>query len=64
MAQVREAFAGVEDADPQAGEELQPRTPRVETSGAAQTWLRPRTEARRVAGILARATAEILGKSQ
>jgi DNA-binding PadR family transcriptional regulator len=59
MAQVREAFAGVEDADPQTGEELHRVYHELKQALRRKRGSGP-DEARRIAGILARAAAEIL----
>ncbi len=61
MAQVREAFAGVEDADPQAADELHRARHAIKHALMRKRGCSPE-EARRIAGILARATAEILGQ--
>lgn len=61
MAQVREAFAGLDDADPAAAEDLH-RARHALKHALMRKRGCPPDEARRVAGILARAAAEILGK--
>ncbi|WP_428374516.1 PadR family transcriptional regulator [Lichenicoccus sp.] len=61
MAQVREAFAGVEDSDPQAADELHQARHAIKHALMRKRGCSPE-EARRIAGILTRATAEILGK--
>jgi DNA-binding PadR family transcriptional regulator len=63
MAQVREAFAGMEDADPQAADDLHQARHALKHALMRKRGSSPE-EARRIAGILARATAEILGKSE
>jgi len=63
MAQVREAFAGLEDADPNAADDLHQARHALKHALMRMRGCTP-DEARRVAGILARATAEILGKAQ
>jgi DNA-binding PadR family transcriptional regulator len=63
MAQVREAFAGMEDADPQAADDLHQARHALKHALMRQRGCAPE-EARRIAGILARATAEILGKPE
>lgn len=63
MAEVREAFAGVEDADPQTAEDLHRVYHELKHALRRKRGCGPE-EARRIAGILARATAEILGKPQ
>ncbi len=59
MAQVREAFAGVDDADPQASEELHQARHAIKHALASKRGCAP-DEARRIAGILTRAAAEIM----
>jgi DNA-binding PadR family transcriptional regulator len=61
MAGVREAFAGLEDADPQAADDLHQARHALKHALFGKRGCAP-DEARRIAGILARATAEILGK--
>jgi DNA-binding PadR family transcriptional regulator len=63
MAQVREAFAGVEDADPQAADDLHQARHALKHALMHKRGCAPE-EARRVAAILARATAEILRKPE
>lgn len=62
MAEVREAFAGVEDADPQAGEDLHRARHELKHALMRKRGCAP-DEARRIAGILARAAAEISRKA-
>jgi DNA-binding PadR family transcriptional regulator len=59
MAHVREAFAGLEDADPQAADDLHQARHALKRALMRMRGCTP-DEARRVARILARATAEIL----
>ena len=61
MAQVREAFAGVEDADPQAADELHQARHAIKHALMRKRGCSP-DEARRIAGILTRAAAEIVGR--
>jgi DNA-binding PadR family transcriptional regulator len=61
MADVREAFAGLQDADPQAADDLHEARHALKHALLRKRGCSP-DEARRIAGILARATAEILGK--
>ncbi|WP_342627281.1 PadR family transcriptional regulator [Nguyenibacter vanlangensis] len=62
MAEVREAFAGVDAADPQAADELHQARYALKHALIRKRDCSP-AEARRIARILDRATAEILGKS-
>ncbi len=59
MAQVREAFAGVHDADPQGSEELHQARHAIKHALAQKRGCTAE-EARRIAGILTRAAAEIM----
>nr|WP_321986347.1 PadR family transcriptional regulator [uncultured Lichenicoccus sp.] len=61
MSQVREAFAGLDDADPRAADELHQARHAIKHALMHKRGCSPE-EARRIAGILTRATAEILGK--
>ncbi len=61
MTQVREAFAGLDAADPQAADELHQARYALKHALMRKRDCAP-DEARRIAGILARATAEILGR--
>jgi len=61
MAQVREAFDGVSDADPQAAEELHQARHALKHALGRKRGAAP-DEVRRIAAILDRATAEILGR--
>jgi DNA-binding PadR family transcriptional regulator len=61
MAQVREAFAGLEDTDPEAADDLHQARHALKHALMRVRGSAPE-EARRIARILARATAEILGK--
>jgi len=61
MADVREAFAGLQDADPQAADDLHQARHTLKHALLRKRGCGPE-EARRIAGILARAAAEILGK--
>ena len=63
MAGVREAFAGVEDADPQAADDLHQARHALKHALMHNRGCGP-DEARRIAGILARATAEIHRKPE
>jgi len=63
MAEVREAFAGLGDADPQAADDLHRARHELKHVLMRKRGCGP-DEARRIANILARATAEILGKSE
>jgi DNA-binding PadR family transcriptional regulator len=62
MAEVREAFAGLQDADPQAADDLHQARHTLKHALLRKRGSGPE-EARRIAGILARATAEILGNN-
>ncbi|ACB95055.1 PadR family transcriptional regulator [Beijerinckia indica] len=62
MAEVREAFAGVDAADPQAADELHQARHAIKHALMRKRGCSP-AEARRIAGILQRATAEILEQS-
>jgi DNA-binding PadR family transcriptional regulator len=59
MEQVREAFAGVEDVDPSASDELHRARHRLRSLLMRTRGVRP-NDARKIAEILERATAEIL----
>lgn len=61
MAQVREAFAGIDDADPQAAEELHQARHALRHALSRKRGSSPE-EARRIAAILDRATADILAR--
>ena len=61
MAQVREAFAGLDSADPQAADQLHQARHALKHALMRKRDCAP-DEARRVAAILERATAEILGR--
>lgn len=63
MAEVREAFAGFTDADPQAADDLNHARVALKQSLMRKRGCAP-DEARRIAAILARATAEIMGKPE
>jgi DNA-binding PadR family transcriptional regulator len=63
MAEVREAFAGLGDADPQAADDLHRTRHELKHVLMRKRGCSPE-EARRIANILARATAEILGKTE
>jgi DNA-binding PadR family transcriptional regulator len=63
MAEVREAFAGLEDADPQAADDLHQARHALKHAMMRKRGCAPE-EARRIARILASATAEILGKPE
>ncbi|OUJ16549.1 PadR family transcriptional regulator [Acetobacter sp. DsW_063] len=63
MSEVRDAFAGVDGADPQAGEELH-RARRMLKQALMQKRGCSASEASRVARILERAAADILGKAE
>ena len=63
MAEVREAFAGVGDADPQASDDLHHARHELKHVLMRKRGCPP-DEARRIARILTRATAEILGKPE
>ena len=60
MSEVREAFAGMEGADPQASDELHEARHTLKHALLRNRGCTP-AEARRIAAILKRATAEILG---
>jgi DNA-binding PadR family transcriptional regulator len=62
MSDVREAFAGLDAADPQAADDLHLARHALKQALRGKRGCSP-DEARRVAAILARATAEILGRS-
>ena len=61
MSDVREAFAGLQDVDPQAADDLHQARHALKHALMRKRGCAPE-EARRIARILARATAEILGK--
>jgi DNA-binding PadR family transcriptional regulator len=61
MADVREAFTGVDSADPQAADELHQARHAIKHALLRKRGCAPE-EARRIARILDRATAEILGR--
>lgn len=61
MADVRDAFAGLHDADPQAADSLHKARHALKSALYRLRGCTP-VEARRIADILNRATAEILGK--
>lgn len=61
MTQVREAFAGLDAADPQAADELHQARHALKHALMRKRDCAP-DEARRIASILDRATAEILGR--
>ncbi len=63
MAEVREAFSGLGDADPQASDDLHRTRHELKHVLMRKRGCTPE-EARRIAKILARATAEILGKPE
>jgi len=62
MEEVREAFAGIDDADPRAGDDLHRARRTLKHALKRKRGCDP-AEARRIAEILNRATAEILGLS-
>ena len=63
MADVREAFAGLQDADPQAADDLHEARHALKHALMRKRGSGPE-ESRRIARILARTTAEILGKPE
>lgn len=63
MAEVREAFAGLQDANPQAADDLHQARHALKHALMRKRGCAP-DEARRIARILARATGEILGKPE
>ncbi|MGI4797412.1 MAG: hypothetical protein ACRYG8_25855 [Janthinobacterium lividum] len=62
MSQVREAFAGLEDADPQAADELHQARHALKHALMRKRGCAP-DEARRIAGILDAATKEVLARA-
>jgi hypothetical protein len=61
IADVREAFTGVDSPDPQAADELHQARHALKHALMRKRGCAP-DEARRIAGILDRATADILGR--